>query len=94
MIDDVTETLFLGNYADGEGLELTTILRAESQATNYEGEQSVGGFFGDPSGLAGNGIVAQVAPQNPVSAVPLPATGWMLLAGFGGLAAMKRRKKA
>lgn len=26
--------------------------------------------------------------------VPLPAAGWMLLAGLGGLAAMKRRKKA
>ena len=27
-----------------------------------------------------------------VSQVPLPAAGWMLLAGFGGLVAMKRRK--
>lgn len=30
----------------------------------------------------------------PTSPVPLPAAGWMLLAGIGGLAAMKRRKKA
>ena len=29
-----------------------------------------------------------------ISAVPLPAAGWLLLAGVGGLAAMKRRKKA
>ena len=28
-----------------------------------------------------------------VSAVPLPAAGWMLIAGFGGLAALKRRRK-
>lgn len=28
-----------------------------------------------------------------VEPVPLPAAGWMLLAGFGGLAAMKRRLK-
>ncbi|MEM8581636.1 MAG: VPLPA-CTERM sorting domain-containing protein, partial [Pseudomonadota bacterium] len=29
-----------------------------------------------------------------VEVVPLPAAGWLLLAGMGGLAAMKRRKKA
>lgn len=29
-----------------------------------------------------------------VPAVPLPAAGWMLFAGLGGLAAMKRRNKA
>lgn len=29
-----------------------------------------------------------------LTAVPLPAAGWMLLAGVGGLAAMKRRRKA
>ena len=28
------------------------------------------------------------------SPVPLPAAGWMLIAGLGGLVAMKRRKKA
>jgi hypothetical protein len=30
----------------------------------------------------------------PVSVVPLPAAGWMLIAGLGGLAAMRRRRKA
>jgi hypothetical protein len=29
-----------------------------------------------------------------VSEVPLPAAGWMLIAGVGGIAAMKRRRKA
>ncbi|WP_433989198.1 hypothetical protein SuNHUV7_35170 (plasmid) [Pseudoseohaeicola sp. NH-UV-7] len=33
-----------------------------------------------------------IAGRNP-SPVPLPAAGWMLLAGVGGLAAMRRRKK-
>lgn len=28
------------------------------------------------------------------SAVPLPAAGWLLLAGFGGLAAMRKRRKS
>ena len=30
----------------------------------------------------------------PVDVVPLPAAGWMLMAGLGGLAAMRRRKKS
>lgn len=40
------------------------------------------GGGGDKSGYDGFGVI------------PLPAAGWMLLAGIGGLAAMKRRKKA
>ncbi len=32
-------------------------------------------------------------PNNP-NTIPLPAAGWMLLAGLGGLTAMRRRKKA
>ena len=31
--------------------------------------------------------------QSSVNVVPLPAAGWMLLAGIGGLAALKRRKQ-
>jgi hypothetical protein len=33
-------------------------------------------------------------PNGEVSAVPLPAAGWMLLAGLGGIAVMRRRAKA
>lgn len=43
---------------------------------------------------AGGSILAGVAPADPMAPVPLPAAGWMLLAGIGGLAAVKRRKKA
>jgi hypothetical protein len=35
-----------------------------------------------------NGFVSEQ-----VSAVPLPAAGWMLLAGLGGIAVMRRRAK-
>jgi hypothetical protein len=31
---------------------------------------------------------------NGPSVVPLPAAGWMLLAGLGGIAMMRRRAKA
>ncbi|MEM9709309.1 MAG: choice-of-anchor K domain-containing protein [Pseudomonadota bacterium] len=33
-------------------------------------------------------------PGDPITPVPLPAAGWMLIAGIGGLAALRRRKKA
>ena len=33
-------------------------------------------------------------PKPPTGDVPLPAAGWMLLAGLGGMAAMRRRKRA
>jgi hypothetical protein len=32
--------------------------------------------------------------QSDVNVVPLPAAGWMLLAGLGGMAALRRRQKA
>jgi len=43
--------------------------------------------FNPTSGEAAVVSIPTMAP------VPLPAAGWMLLAGFGGMAAMKRRKK-
>jgi len=38
--------------------------------------------------------ISHVSFYDGTAAVPLPAAGWMLLAGVGGLAAMRRRKKA
>lgn len=35
---------------------------------------------------------AELLPGETLTPVPLPAAGWMLIAGLGGLAAMKRRK--
>ena len=52
-----------------------------------------GGVGVDAAGIpvSWNGIV--YATATPVSAVPLPAGGLLLLSAFGGIAALKRRKK-
>jgi hypothetical protein len=47
--------------------------------------------FISPEG--GDNSAVLVAELNAAS-VPLPAAGWMLIAGIGGLVAMKRRQKA
>lgn len=51
---------------------------------NFEGGTGI--FLGDTATTAAS-VKLDVAP------IPLPAAGWMLLAGLGGIAAMKRRKK-
>jgi hypothetical protein len=44
--------------------------------------------------LFGTQRLTNVPPPPPTNPVPLPAAGWMLLAGIGGLAAWGRRRRA
>lgn len=76
----------------------------EAGGTVFQGSQNLGFAFlgsgfdpfapGEYSFRIGvdNGEFAAINVN--VNAVPLPAAGWMLLAGFGGIAAASRRKKA
>lgn len=52
-------------------------------------------LFG-PDGFNGgiNDITYSYTPVDNVPPVPLPAGGWLMLAGFGALAALRRRKPA
>lgn len=91
-VDDIFDTLDLGSIADGDTFNVTATYRVEMLANGFE--NAVGANFVDPATISLGVISATTTTtQPPMSAVPLPAAGWMLLAGVGGIAAMKRRKK-
>lgn len=71
-----------GSYTDGSGMV---------QIDNLTGETTVSlASIGGSSGL----WLVDIVNYNEISAVPLPASSLLLLAGLGGLGAMSRRKKA
>ncbi|MFN3846459.1 MAG: VPLPA-CTERM sorting domain-containing protein [Paracoccaceae bacterium] len=89
---------------EGAALTLTNIFNAiapsdSSQALAITGPLDVFGL-----GVQGDSDQVRIAglrvsferdvPPPPLPPVPLPAAGWMMLAGLGGLAAMRRRKRA
>lgn len=58
---------------------------------NIEARMS-GSFVSGDKRFASGGSFQQISDTTAVAAIPLPAAGWMLLAGLGGLAAMRRRQ--
>ena len=100
-VDDVGQVAFFGNAA---GEEVVANFSADTDA-NSNGKESNGDIFlltflfdelvdsatlftfldpGDGYGTDAIGVGATV---------PLPAAGWLLIGGLGGLAALKRRRK-
>ena len=73
-----------------DGITLTEfVLRVEGVDAGLSGTEWSNGE-GETAHLY---IAARITNDNLPPPVPLPAAGWMLLAGVGGMAAMKRRKK-
>ena len=93
------ESVLGDDYNNGDGV----VHWYDGSEVGLGGNETEDGFFFDNGQLAsnllgflntGNGnVYFQTAPNTP-PAVPLPAAGWMLIAGLGGLAAAGRRKKA
>lgn len=77
-----------GNGSLGNG-DFLTFTKDDNPLTNFPV------VVGDLIGFAATGSNDEWKLKKiSVAAVPLPAAGWMLLAGIGGLAAMRRRKKS
>ena len=79
--------LFTGDAIADFGTWTTAAFPTNNEGSRALSHLSLYGGCSDPDGCDGGG-------DNPNGEIPLPAAGWMLLAGVGGLAAMRRRKKA
>jgi hypothetical protein len=88
-IDDLVGSLNLGSIADGASFTVFTQLTATARANGFENELSF--VLGDPTGV--NALNAGVVTGGAAPAVPLPAAAWMLMAGLGGLGAMRKLRK-
>jgi len=51
-------------------------------------------IFVSPEGGSSPGIIRAEFTSEVLNQVPLPAAGWLMVAGIGGLAALRRKKKA
>lgn len=81
----------LGTLAANDGTFIGTAAMGFSQL--YNGGKTVYAFF-DDSGSADDRDYDDMVVRIDVAPVPVPAAGFLLIAGLGGLAALKRRKKA
>lgn len=73
-----------------------TAVTIRNQAGSFPmplGSETIGDWYNMSSSGNATYAVWQVQSSPPVSAVPLPAGGLLLLSGFGGFAAVSRRKK-
>lgn len=59
----------------------------------FNGGRSINVFFGD-SGAGVDGDLDDLGIRIDVAPIPLPAAGWLMIAGLGGLAALRRKRKA
>jgi hypothetical protein len=73
----------------GDGLTLNGFSTA--LLSGSAGTLSGNDWFNPENGESSLGIYANITAIAPV---PLPAAGWLMIAGLGGLGALRRRRKA
>lgn len=100
--ESYTFTIFYGGAANKAAADAALgAVGAELYSYGWSGTDKDQDGFNDSTGAATPTFIfafkgvggTVVIPPNP-SAVPLPAAGWLMIAGLGGLAAMGRKRKA
>lgn len=87
--------LVIGTSFDDYWLNLPVVISDRTTLTAFSYEANGGSLHGSHWRNAENShSYLNIYAHVDVAPVPLPAAGWMLLAGVGGLFAAKRRKKA
>lgn len=103
--DVVWHEITLGRWDTNDDLRLTWAGDTRTFGPGVDGPLAtvaLGGVVSNFLTVTAYGLIGQdglgndsfTAASLKVAPVPLPAAGWMLLAGLGGMVAMKRRKKA
>lgn len=80
---------FVGNITGGV---LTWTAGVPTSIDFGNGGKATVDFAGGLAVFLGSEVTTQASVKLDVAEIPLPAAGWLLLAGIGGLAAMRRRK--
>ncbi|WP_300033842.1 DUF1194 domain-containing protein [uncultured Roseobacter sp.] len=82
-------------FGPGAGFRIDSIAYAENNIIGGDGSFVVATpDFTDFAPAIRNKIEREIVGPDPDGQIPLPAAGWMMIAGFGALAGIGRRKRA
>ncbi|MFN3936165.1 MAG: VPLPA-CTERM sorting domain-containing protein [Gemmobacter sp.] len=93
--DPVSGATFQATNADLTGAAACAAPYFSVTFRHCDWQDGLGQPFGPWAGMDGAfGFADQLVVRDAVAAIPVPAAGWLMLAGLGGLAAVRRRRKA